>query len=192
MGTAPPAGTTGLTYDDWLDLPEPSDAGVRYELLDGELLVSPTPRIRHQDSVLALVMALHGHLAPRGGKALPAPVAVVLSEATVLEPDVVAVTAARMDGFDEMRYVGAPDLVIEVSSPSSRRTDVLRKRRAYEQAGVPEFWFVDLDADQVHRYVLGQDGAYGPPTVVLDDGELVSAALAGFTMTAATALALGR
>lgn len=191
MGTAPPAGTTGLTYDDWLALPEPSNPGVRYELLDGELLVSPTPRIRHQDSVLALVMALHGHLTPRGGKALPAPVAVVLSDTTVLEPDVLAVSAARMDGFDDERYVGAPDLVVEVSSPSTRRTDVLRKRRAYERGGVPEFWFVDLDADQVHRYVLGEDGAYGPPTVVLDDGELHATSLLGFTMPAATALALG-
>ena len=192
MGTAPPAGTTGLTYADWLALPDPAEVGERYELLDGELLVSPSPRIRHQDAVLAATMALHAVLAPRGGKALPAPVAVVFSDRTVLQPDVVAVTAERMDGFDEQRFRGAPNLVVEVSSPSTRRDDVVRKRRVYEREGVPEFWFVDLEADQVQQYVLAGDGRYGPPRVVLDDGEVEAVAIDGCAVPAATLLALGR
>lgn len=191
MGTTPPAGTTGLTYDDWFAVPEPADAGVRYELLDGELLVSPAPRIRHQDAVLAVAMVLHAFLAPRGGKALPAPVAVVFSDTTVLQPDVIAVTSTRMDGFDEQQFAGPPDLVVEVSSPSTRRDDVVRKRRVHEREGVPEFWFVDLDTDQVQQYVLGSGGRYGAPVVVLDDGELSCVVLEGLTVPAARLLAVG-
>ncbi len=86
--------------------------------------------------------------------------------------------------------MGPPDLVVEVSSPSTRRTDVVRKRRVYEREAVPEFWFVDLDADQVHVHRLGADGTYGPPTVVLDDGVLDAVAWPGLRLPAREALVL--
>jgi Uma2 family endonuclease len=188
VGTAPPDGTTGLTYEDLLALP---DAGsTRYELLDGELLVTPAPTTRHQESVLRIAAALLGYIRRAGGRVLPGPVDVYFSEGTVFEPDVVALRADHLDRVEERRVVGAPDLVVEVSSPSTRRTDLVRKRRVYEREGVPEFWFVDLDADQVHVYRLGPDGGYGPPSVVLADGEVVSGALEGFVMAASEALAL--
>src|SRR5690606_34949896 len=118
----------------------PSEAGgTRYELLDGELLVTPAPIIRHQRSVGQIYAALLAHTREQGGLALPAPVDVWFSDDTVLEPDVVAVTAEHLDRVEHARIVGAPDLVVEVSSPSTRRTDVVRKRRVYEREGVPEF-----------------------------------------------------
>lgn len=187
MGTAPPAGTTGLTYTDLLALPE--DGGTRYELLDGELLVTPAPAIRHQRAVVRIAAALLAHTREHGGETLPGPVDVWFSDETVFAPDVVAVAPAHLDRLEERRLVGPPDLVVEVSSPSTRRTDLVRKRRGYERESVPEFWFVDLDADQVHRYRLGPDG-YGPPEVVLAGGRLHSQALAGFAMPADDALAL--
>ena len=193
MGSSapPPAGTVGLTYADLLELPEPSEAGgSRYELLDGELLVTPAPLIRHQRSVMNIAHALHAHTREHGGLALPAPVDVWFADDTVFEPDVVAVIAEHLDRVEHARIVGAPDLVVEVSSPSTRRTDVVRKRRVYEREGVPEFWFVDLELDQVQVYRLGADGTYGAPTVVLEDGALDAVAFRGLTLPAAEALAL--
>lgn len=192
MRTAPPAGTVGLTYADLLDLPEPAqNRGTRYELLDGELLVTPAPAIRHQRSVAHIVSALLAHTKEHGGLALPAPTDVFFSYTTVFEPDVVALRPETLAlQADPARIIVVPDLVVEVSSPSTRRTDLVRKRRVYEREGVPEFWFVDLEADQVQCYRLGPDGTYDPPIVVLDDGTLTSTALPGFAMPAADALAI--
>ena len=189
--TAPPPGTTGLTYADLRKLPTPSEAGGdRYELLDGELLVSPSPATRHQLAVLAIAATLRSHTNRQGGTTLIAPTDVWFSDETVLEPDVLALTAARVDRVRWDRVVGAPDLVVEVSSPSTRRTDVVRKQRVYEREGVPEFWFVDLDADQIQVYRLGPDRTYGPPEVTLADGVVCSSSIEGMEIAAGEALAL--
>lgn len=192
MGSVPPAGTAGLTYADLLTYPTPAEArGIRYELLDGELIVTPAPSTRHQRAATAIAAALWVHTREHGGVALAAPTDVWFSDETVVEPDVVAVAAVHLDQVESHRIVGPPDLVVEVSSPSTRRTDLIHKRRRYERENVPEFWFVDLDADQVHVYRLDDDGRYGPPHVVLDEGVLTAAVFPGFTMPAAEALASG-
>ena len=191
MASAPPAGTTGLTYADLLTYPLPSEAGgTRYELLDGELLVTPTPVPRHQLAVARITSALLAHVDEHGGVALPAPLDVRFSDDTVFEPDVVVLAADHVDRLDDRGVDGSPDLVVEVSSPSTRRTDLVRKRRVYEREGVGEFWFVDLEADQVQCYRLAPDGTYGPPTVVLADGRVASTVLPEFTLPATTALAI--
>lgn len=191
MVSAPPAGTTGLTHADLLELPMPEEAGgTRYELLDGELLVTPSPIPRHQLAVVRIAAALLDHTDEHGGLALPAPMDVVFSDDTVFEPDVLALAADHLDRVGDRWIFGPPDLAVEVSSASTRRTDLVRKRRVYEREGVPEFWFVDLDADQVHVYRLGDDGTYGSPDVVLADGEVTSAVLDGFRMPARAALAV--
>jgi Uma2 family endonuclease len=71
--------------------------------------------------------------------------------------------------------------VVEVSSPSTRRLDLVRKRRQYERFGVAEFWFVDLDADRVEVYTL-VDGRYGPPTIVGSDGTVEASAVEGLAV----------
>lgn len=187
MGSAPPEGTTGLTYADLRALP--GDGAKRFELIDGELLVTPAPTTRHQECVARLTAALLTHARPDGWRVLPGPVDVWFAEVTVLEPDVVAVGPDSLARVEPARVVGPPDLVVEVSSPSTRRADLVRKRRVYEEQRVPEFWFVDLDADQVHVYRLEPSGSYGPPEVVLDDGEVTCASVPGFTIRAAEALA---
>jgi len=84
---------------------------------------------------------------------------------TVVEPDVAFVGPERVALLRDERYIDvAPDLVVEVSSPSTRRLDLIRKRALYEREGVPEYWFVDLDADQVDVHRLDDSGAYGTPT----------------------------
>jgi Uma2 family endonuclease len=126
--------------------------------------VTASPATRHQQAVTTIVAALHTHLRRRGGWALAAPMDVWFSDGTVLEPDVLAVLPGHLDRLEERRVVGPPDLVVEVSSPSTRRTDQI----------------------QCHR--LGGDGTYGAPTVVMADGRLASSVLDGFAMPATDAL----
>ena len=154
---------TGLTYDDLWELPQ--DDGLRRELIDGELYVSPSPVRRHQRAVMAISARLYTYVQEHGGEVLPAPADVVFSPSTVVEPDVVYVAARRVADLTDERFVDiAPDLVVEVSSPSTRRLDLIKKRGLYEREGVEEYWFVDLDDDQVDVHRLDKDGHYGPPT----------------------------
>lgn len=193
---APVAGTTGLTYDDLVALREHAerDMGLRerYELLDGELLVSPSPILRHQHAVIAIGAALYQWAKAHGGMALTAPMDVWFSDITTLQPDVLFMASGHGLEATDRRIEGPPDLVVEVSSPSTRRQDLVRKRRVYEREGVPEFWFVDLDGDQVQVYRLGDEDTYGPPTVMLPDGDghLDAVRLEGFTISAQEVLVL--
>ncbi|CAN5919341.1 Uma2 family endonuclease [soil metagenome] len=157
--------TTGLTVADIERLPE--DGVVRH-LIDGELFEMTPPMIRHQRVVARVLLQLAGHADATGGLALPTPTGVRLSERDMPEPDVLFVSAAHMDRVGERYIEGPPDLVVEVSSPSTRRLDLVRKRRQYERFAVPEFWFIDLDADRVEVYTL-IDGRYGTPILVGHD-----------------------
>jgi Uma2 family endonuclease len=150
-----------LTYDDLASFP---DDHLRRELIDGELFVTPSPIARHQLAVMALVRAFANHAAEYGGIVLPAPIDVVFSRSTVVEPDVVFLgpeLAARLDLDGHVDVV--PDLVVEVSSPSTRRLDLIKKRGLYEREGVTQFWFVDLEAEQIDVHRLDDTGHYGTP-----------------------------
>jgi Uma2 family endonuclease len=144
-----------LTYQDLLRLPEDL---LRHELIDGEHYVSPAPNLKHQSIVVNLVVLLSNFVrAHRLGKVLVAPFDVLFSEHDVVEPDVLYVSAGRADRLRERYVAGAPDLVVEVLSPSSRGLDKIKKRRLYEAQGVPEYWIVDPVAEtiEVYRAVAG-------------------------------------
>lgn len=113
------------TYEDYQKLPE----GAPYELLHGHLVLSPSPSVRHQHIVLHLGSALREHLhLQKGGKALVAPMDVHLSEETVVQPDVLFVSPDRADRIGNQEITGAPDLVMEVVSPSTSHLDVFDKK----------------------------------------------------------------
>ena len=154
---------TGLTYDDlW------------------ELYLSPSPVRRHQRAVVRIAAALLDHADEHGGEVLPAPADVVFSASTVVEPDVVFVAADRVDQLTDERFVDIrPDLVVEVSSPSTRRLDLIKKRALYEREGVPEYWFVDLEDDQVDVHRLAAEGHYGAPSTLGADDVLTCLAAPG-------------
>jgi Uma2 family endonuclease len=145
-----------LTYQDLLRLP---DDLLRHELIDGEHYVSPAPAVKHQDIVLNL-----GHIlltfvrAHHLGKVMIAPVDVLFSEHDVVEPDVLYVSSAHGDRVRERYVAGAPDLVIEVLSPSNRGYDRIKKLRLYEAQGVPEYWIVDPAAETVEVYRASTGG----------------------------------
>ena len=131
----------------------PSD-GMRHELFDGLHVVTPPPDIGHQRACGSLYLQVAAHLRRRRrGEVLFSPIGLKLSEHTVVEPDVLVILARRARSLRGL-VDEAPDLVIEVLSPSTKRNDRTRKKRLYEQAGVAEYWIVDLRARAVEQHVL--------------------------------------
>jgi Uma2 family endonuclease len=131
----------------------------RYELVDGELLVTPSPTSRHQRAVVALIVALHPYVrAQHLGHVLTSPSDVELEPEFLSQPDVYVVP------IDELRRMGGRFpahsllLVVEVLSPNSARHDRVRKRPRY-QRNVPEYWIVDLDARVIERWTSSHERA---------------------------------
>ena len=153
--------------------------GNRYEIVDGELLVTPSPATRHQLVVMRFGSRLDDYALRGGGMTLVAPYDVRMSSRRVVEPDVVYVAAEHLDRITEARCEGAPDLVVEVSSSSTRARDRLAKRALYESEGVLEYWFVDLDNDVIEVY-RHHDIRYAPPLTRGLQDELTSPLLPGF------------
>lgn len=106
----------------------------------------------------------------------------MLAEDTVVEPDVLLLRPEHVDRVGERFIRGAPDLVVEVSSPSTRHLELVRKRAAYERHGVAEYWYVDLDAERIEVYRLAA-GRYGRPELRDRGEQLSSALLPGLVLT---------
>ena len=94
------------------------------------------------------------------GKVYLAPADVVFSNYDVVEPDLLFVSNERLEILAVTRVTGAPDLVVEILSPSTRRTDEVRKRQLYDRFGVREYWLVDPDVDEVQVYRRAPDGGF--------------------------------
>ncbi|HID62174.1 MAG TPA: Uma2 family endonuclease [Anaerolineae bacterium] len=146
------------TYEDWLRLP---DDGFRYEVLNGVLYMTPPPRIRHQFTPENLSRRLGDFVTERKlGLTLFAPCGIRLPGQPVpVQTDILFVRAERRDIISEEYVEGAPDLVVEVLSPSNWLYDRTEKFRAYQEAGVPEYWIVDYRARTIEVFVLGE-GTY--------------------------------
>ncbi|MGH2706213.1 MAG: Uma2 family endonuclease [Actinomycetota bacterium] len=149
------------TYQDLLAMPETNRI---VELIGGELLVTPSPSVRHQKVVMKIGFRLSLHCDINGGEVLIAPLDVYFSEADVVEPDVIYVRPENVARIEERRLVGPPDITVEVSSPSTRQIELGGKLRLYEANGVPEYWFVNLESDRLEVYRLGDQG-YGLPAL---------------------------
>lgn len=161
----PDPSTIRFTYQDYLAIPE--DTLHRHEIVDGELVVTPAPRSRHQEVVMNLSALLHGWARSHGlGKVYPGPVTVHLHDEGVTEPDVIFVRADRLGMVDPEGAVhGPPDLVVEVLSPSNREHDRGPKRKQYLASGVAELWILDADERTVEVWRQG----VGAPDVVKED-----------------------
>ncbi len=143
MGMAAP---TYFTADMVRALP---DDGRRYEVVHGELLVTPAPRLWHQEIVRRLLAALGTYLdRHRVGHVLPAPADISWAPDMLVQPDVfvVPLDQARTLLWSEIHRLL---LVVEVLSPSTARADRFTKRRWYQEAAVPLYWIVDPDARAV-------------------------------------------
>lgn len=128
------------------------DDGQRYELFDGQLLVTPAPVPRHQLAVQALADRLSPYIrSHRIGFLLTSPADLDLGGDQLSQPDLFVLPALPPDRLS-WRGTPNPVLVVEVLSPGSARGDRLVKRRRFQRAGIPEFWILDLDARVVERW----------------------------------------
>ncbi len=138
-----------LTYDDLVQMP---DDGQRYEIIDGELIVSPAAIANHQRVLKRLVRVFDDFANATGsGEVFFAPFDVQLGYHDIVEPDLLFIASdqGRVPG-EQHKFEGAPVLVLEVISPSSRQTDRVRKMALYARSGVLEYWI----ADPEHRTLV--------------------------------------
>ncbi|MCC6750839.1 MAG: Uma2 family endonuclease [Deltaproteobacteria bacterium] len=144
------------TYDDLRTFPDDRN---RYEIIDGALLVTPAPTITHQTLSKRIQFALMQQVEHRGlGLVFAAPVDVIFSATSVVEPDLVVVRTARRPIVTQRGIAGSPDLIIEILSPGTASTDRGRKLKLYADRGVAEYWIVDPDDSAIEVLVLGPEG----------------------------------
>ena len=177
--------TLRLTYEDYVLIPED---GRRHEIIDGDEVVSPSPRTKHQRLVGRLFAALDHYARQHGlGEVFVAPFDVILSDHDIVQPDVLFITDDRLGIVDEVNCKGAPDLVVEVLSESTRRTDLIRKRKLYERVGVADYWIVDpaIDTLQVFR-LMGDRYERAAELSMENDGVLTTPLLPGIALRLAT------
>ena len=170
-----------LTYEDYAKTPDDE----RYELIDGELVPMPSPRMIHQRLLLKLATLLNAFIqADFLGSVFIAPFDVVLSDTNTLQPDILFISNEREGILTELNVQGAPDLAIEILSPSDPNRDKIRKRAIYERHGVNEYWLVD-PYDRSITVLLLEGDAYQTAGIYTEGDTLTSSTLSGFTLNLA-------
>ena len=164
-----------LTVDDLDAIPEEHE-GDRHELIDGELVVTPVPIIKHQIVSKRIFRYLDRHVENQNlGEVFAAPTGIRLDEHHLLIPDVWFVARDRLPSLGVKTMDAAPDLVIEILSPGTRRRDLNTKRELYARFRVPEYWIVDPEKEAITVFTLagsdydlvpaGPDGAVHSPVL---------------------------
>lgn len=143
-----------VTYQDYLKIPE--EPGVRHEVIDGVLTKDPSPIVLHQRVSSRLQEKLRAYFksVDPEGEVFDAPLDVVLSDITVVQPDLFYIAGKDKSALEQDYIFIAPKLVVEIISPSSARKDRLLKMKVYRDAGVEHYWLVDLESRIIEAYVL--------------------------------------
>ena len=171
-----------LTYDEFQTLPR--DGSKRFELIEGEVFMTPSPNTKHQMAAGNLHFALRRFIDDHDlGRVFFAPYDIVFSRWTALEPDLLFIRKERLSIITDANVQGAPDLVIEILSPSNKAYDRKTKHRVYEKAGVPEIWYFDPENDSGEILNLGADGCYLVTAKLSGNAAIVSRALPGLSLT---------
>lgn len=165
-----------LTYDDFVLFPED---GRRHELIDGGHFVTPAPNMKHQVIVMNVGGMIWSYLQEhRIGRVFAAPLDIVFSDFDVVEPDVLYLSNERAGAVSTPRHLrGAPELVVEIGSKSTRKRDETTKRRLYERFGVAEYWVVDPDLDVVKVYRRVAERYERVAELALEHGEVLTTPL---------------
>ena len=168
-----------LTYEDYCRLP--SD-GKRYEIIEGELFVIPSPVRPHQRAVTRLTSYLSVFVRENDlGEVFVAPFDVVFSRFDVVEPDLLYVSRGRRSVLTEKNVQGAPDLVVEVLSPSTAETDRTIKLKLYARYGVQEYWIIDPYGPSAEIY-RRQERGFEPVRTLGATDSLTSPLFPGFSL----------
>ncbi|HEY1975977.1 MAG TPA: Uma2 family endonuclease [Candidatus Baltobacteraceae bacterium] len=172
------ARTALLTYADLERFPEDH---VRRELIEGELLVSPSAVPAHQFVVGEIFVRLHEYAARHGAVAFCAEVDVVFGDRDVTAPDLTYIGSERREIIGEKAILGAPSLLVEVISPSSASADRVRKRALYARYGVCEYWIVDIARKTIERCARPVGESY-EEVQAFNGGSMPSATLEGLSL----------
>lgn len=142
--------TKEWTVEDYLGLGEES----RYQLINGELIMSPSPSLRHQLVLGNLYTIFKEVSTSNSSVAILAPIDIYFDKKNVFQPDLVLVSKERKHILSERGMEGAPDLIVEILSPSNSKYDRYEKREKYSQFGVREYWLVDPSNDSIELFHL--------------------------------------
>ena len=152
-----------FSYDEYRALPE---TGPHYQLVDGDLIMSPAPTFRHQDILMRLIRFLDAHIEKNKlGKLLCAPLDVIFSDEDVYQPDLVFISNSRKSIIVPEGLRGTPELCVEILSPSNKELDQKTKRLQYARFGLPELWLVDPFANTLQIFRLQEDPHHAAQTL---------------------------
>lgn len=138
---------TIVLHEDYLRLPE--DDPRTYEMLWGDLHMSPSPRFTHQSIQATLIEVLNRHVRERGLGRMVGPIDLYRDEVNYVQPDISYFTAAQLPHISQQKIRHVPPLIVEILSSSTEKTDRGDKRRWYTELGVREYWLVDPGAQRV-------------------------------------------
>ena len=141
-------------YEDLFELP---DDGRRYEIIDGELFEMPAPGSDHAIAIANLMLLLGPIVRSLGGRILTASVDVFFAGGNPVEPDILVLLPERLHLISRRGVEGAPNLLVEILSPSNPAHDVVTKRALYARGGVGEYWLVDTESATIEVLVLDGD-----------------------------------
>ena len=171
--------TPKLTYQDYANL----EGDERYELLDGELILVGSPNEDHQIASMKIGYRMHSFVEENDlGQVFHAPFDVLFTDTDVVQPDILFVSNEREHIRTPANIQGAPDLIVEILSPSSSRRDWREKRELYASHGVKEYWIVD-PANHIVWVMLLRDGALVEQGAYWEGDTVTSTTLEGFSIS---------
>lgn len=164
------------TYADYALLPE----GAPYQLIGGKLIMTPAPTTYHQIISMRLELKLANYVVEKSsGMVLYAPVDVYLEETETYQPDIIFIGKDRLHIIEPVKVKGAPDLVVEILSPTTAYYDLKEKFKAYARHGVKEYWIVDPKDKSIEVYE-GKEGKFKQTQRIEEEGKVRSIVLEGF------------
>jgi Uma2 family endonuclease len=169
------------TYADYTLLPE----GAPYQLIGGKLVMTPAPTTYHQIISMRLEVKFANFVAEKDlGIILDAPVDVYFEEKETYQPDIVFIAKDRLYIIEPAKIKGAPDLVVEILSPSTGYYDLKKKARTYARHGVKEYWVADPEDRSIEVYILAEEGNFVLNQRVEEEGKIKSVILEGLGVEA--------
>ncbi|KYH33898.1 Uma2 family endonuclease [Neomoorella mulderi] len=164
------------TYDDYCRLPE----GAPYQLIGGELVLTPSPTSYHQIISMQLVSKMVAYVTAKNlGIVLHAPMDVYLEETETYQPDIIFIAHDRMDIIKPEKIEGAPDLVVEILSPTTAYYDLRQKYKVYGKHGVKEYWIIDPQDKSIQVFSL-VEGKFKLDQEIEKEGIVRSRVIEGF------------
>lgn len=146
-----------FTYSDYEKLPA---NGKQYQVLDGELFMTPAPLTKHQKVLLKIYDCIKDYIRKNdSGELYISPCDVVLSDENIVQPDLLFIAKGKVHIIKEKNIQGAPDFVVEILSEGTEKLDRIYKKSLYEKFGVKEYWLVDIQDDTVEVLCL-KEGRY--------------------------------